>query len=274
MVVMHPTTWHLPGRVVIVRSFEDPTMLEMLLFPHTIRSALLEAYRSVSTSWHHFLGVSTGGTGDRTNHSFSSSVVSNQIHAPPPSDAQNQTTASRQQQSIRSPLGELTNQQCHSTRAVFSNPMTPTWRGPDASPTLGVNQGAKRQFTESRSHSFQQNENLPPSKIRRLISRCHEVESSLKEGNYTPKEAFDSLFIHLPKYRVMICDACPEPYAVVPAHVEVHVRKYHRHIPSHARICIRQYVECLPDLAHKPEDVICPVATSKRIPELPVYEDA
>ncbi|KAK5202629.1 hypothetical protein LTR41_011624 [Exophiala xenobiotica] len=241
-------------------------------FSHIVDATLLEAYRKVSSRWHNFLGVSSPCTKivPRTppmNHvSGRDQIVSSSTLLP-------QNICARQGVT-RTPLGKIninrastSQRHSHSTASVSST----TER-----PGVGIQPPKNYQYPEveaqARTESCRK-QDPSSTQVRRAGVQCRIGLASLNQGHYTSQEAFNSLFIHLPQYRIIICDACPEPFAVVPGHVETHIGKHHLHIPIHARKGIEQYVKTLAHLAHRPEDVIRPSITGGHIQALPVFDE-
>lgn len=239
-------------------------------FSHIVDAALLEAYRKVSFRWHNFLGVSSPRTkiASRTpsmNHvsgqdqiTYSSTPLQRNIYA--------------QQGVTRTPLAEISiNHISIGQRHGHSSAPNSSTR---EQPWLSIQPPKAYQCPEVEIQAGTEScrKQNPSTQVRRASLQCRIGLASLNQGHYTPQEAFNSLFIHLPQYRIIICDACPEPFAVVPGHVETHIGKHHLHIPIHARKGIGQYVKTLAHLAHRPEDVIRPSITSGRIQALPVFD--
>jgi len=83
---------------------------------------------------------------------------------------------------------------------------------------------------------------------------------------------FDKIFEHLTHYRIIRCKSCK--YAVVPAQIERHVKDHHPQVVPARRKTISQAATGLPNIAHRPEDVIYPTRNDEPVPGFPVVTDA
>ena len=85
-------------------------------------------------------------------------------------------------------------------------------------------------------------------------------------------QSFDSIFVHYPRFRVIICRACR--IGVIPVHVAGHLSRQHSFVPKATRDEVVKYVERMRDVAHAPEDIVWPKPEDEPIPELEVFRDA
>ena len=82
---------------------------------------------------------------------------------------------------------------------------------------------------------------------------------------------FNTLFDHLPHYRVILCRKCH--FAPIPHQVETHLGSFHRYLSSEQRQVITREILSLSNLAHVEADVIYPQPGSAPVPGLPAYYD-
>nr|OQO32516.1 hypothetical protein B0A51_00925 [Rachicladosporium sp. CCFEE 5018] len=84
-------------------------------------------------------------------------------------------------------------------------------------------------------------------------------------------DAFDRVFIHQPKYRVIVYKTCK--YAVNPAQVKGHITANHCTVTKQEREQIVEFVAKIPQIARTPGEVRYPDISSVAIGGIPVYID-
>lgn len=82
---------------------------------------------------------------------------------------------------------------------------------------------------------------------------------------------FETLFEHLPQYRIIICQKCR--FAPVPGQLERHLANHHLLLSPGQRQVILDKVQSLPNLAYVESDVIYPKSRDVPVAGLPVYYD-
>lgn len=248
-------------------------------FPYRLQPALLHLYKQASESWHQFLRRSALD-GPMVQHYLRTPAVS-------PEEAWQRSEIGDQNQ--RPPL--------HLPPLALGRSHDPSQATLPASAVHANNNSQVLSATElsapmnetSGSSSVQ---NLHPAKKRKVLCAPGDLcdftlplgdpertKRSCPENRNAAtyldigEDTLHARLIHLPQYRVIICDACPEPFAIVPDHLKAHLRVHHSNLAPSQRRRIVAAVDANKSLARRLEDVRYPPPSSARIEELPVYRD-
>lgn len=84
-------------------------------------------------------------------------------------------------------------------------------------------------------------------------------------------DAFNEVFVHQPKYRLIVCKRCK--YAVNPAQIRGHITANHSTVTKQERQQIIKFVAGLPQIAHTQDEVRYPDIRSAAVAGLPIYTD-
>jgi hypothetical protein len=87
----------------------------------------------------------------------------------------------------------------------------------------------------------------------------------------TNMDQFNHIFAHRPEYRIVICKQCQS--GIVPANIPTHLGKHHAEFGSTTRREMVEVAKRIPGLAQASDEVVYPPASSRPVPDLPVWTD-
>ena len=252
-------------------------------FPHTLQPELLRLYEWASSEWHRFLELPSKSTMQSTGiygHRHYVEPLQTEAQTEPPLAEPshrlvNQSTSVNLR--ARPPLEEIhpnTNLSVHENKKSSIRHNNSAIRRKEHyqevvashnTQVVGQSRRIQPKGVECWSDPTERPIESPPL-ARKSLPSSQALESEL---NYT----FDAFFIHLPKYRIIVCHACPRPFAVVPSQIAVHLQNHHSHVGLAARQQMVQMVDQMPNLARQPDEVIYPAPWDDPIEGLPLYDD-